>query len=210
MTDPAEPEARPPWCPAGLRVLTARLPQFALVVSTLGFCWLGMQVVHELGHILTAHACGETIGRVVLHPLTVSRTEVSRDRCPLLVVWGGPLFGSALPLVLLAVARSLRCDLFYLFQFFAGFCLIANGVYLGVGSFGGVGDAGDLLRHGGPQWTLIGFGLVCAPLGLWLWNGLGRYFGLGESEGRVDRRAVRWSIGLVLTIVAVEVLFASR
>ena len=186
------------------------LYQFVLIASTLGSCWLGMQIAHELGHVLTAYATGETVSKVALHPLIISRTDVSHDRHPLLVIWGGPAIGSLLPLVLLAVAKSLRCGLFYLFQFFAGFCLIANGVYLGVGSFGGVGDAGDLLRHGSPQWTLIAFGLVCTPAGLWLWNGLGPHYGLGNSKGEVDRRAVRWAIGLVLTIVVVEILVGSR
>ncbi len=105
-----------------------------------------------------------------------------------------------LPLALLASREVLlRCGLFYLFQFFAGFCLIANGVYLGVGSFGGVGDAGDLLRHGSPPWMLIAFGLVSAAAGMWLWNGLGPHYGLGKSRAGWDRRAVRWAFGLVLT-----------
>jgi hypothetical protein len=169
-----------------------------------------MQIVHDLGHVLTAYASGETINKIILHPLVISRTDVSHDRHPLLVVWGGPALGTSLPLGLLAVARALRCGLYYLIQFFAGFCLIANGVYLGVGSFGGVGDAGDLLRCGSPQWTLIAFGLACAPAGLWLWSGLGPHYGLGEPKGKVDRRAVRWAFGLVVTIVAVEVLVGSR
>lgn len=167
-----------------------------------------MQIVHELGHVLAAWAVGETVERVVLYPLVISRTDVSHDRHPLLVVWGGPVVGAVLPLGMLAVARSLRFRLLYLFQFFAGFCLIANGVYLGVGSFGGVGDAGDLLRHGAPRWTLIAFGLVCAPAGLGLWNGLGPHFGLGKSRGEVDRRAVGWAFGLVLIILLVEILAA--
>lgn len=187
-----------------------RLPQVVLIASTLGFCWLGMQIVHELGHVLTAYAVGETVYKVVLHPLAISRTDVSHDRHPLLVIWGGPIFGCSLPLALLAVARSLRCGLLYLFQFFVGFCLIANGVYLSVGSFDGVGDAGDLLRQGSPQWILIAFGLACAPTGLWLWNGLGPAYGLGRSQGEVKRRAVLWAFGLAVTIVAVELLVGSR
>ena len=55
----------------------------------------------------------------------------------------------------------------YLLQFFAGFCLIANGAYIGIGSFGKIGDAGDkLLRHGSPIWSLWLFGAVCFPFGL--------------------------------------------
>jgi hypothetical protein len=53
--------------------------------------------------------------------------------------------------------RLIRSRYSYLPRFFAGFCLIANGIYLGVGSFSGVGDAGDLLRYGAPRGTLIAF-----------------------------------------------------
>lgn len=187
-----------------------RLSQLTLIASTLAYCWLGMQVVHELGHVLAAYAGGETVHRVVLHPLALSRTDVSHDRHPLLVIWGGPILGSLLPVVALAVARRLRSGLFYLFQFFAGFCLVANGAYLGAGSFGGVGDAGDLLRHGAPRWALILFGLGSASSGLCLWDGLGPHFGRGKANGQVDRRAVRCALGLVLVIVAAEMLAEGR
>jgi len=194
----------------GRLIMNRRLGQLALIVSTFGFCWLGMQVVHELGHVVAGWAGGETVDRVVLHPLAISRIDVSHDRHPLLVVWGGPVVGSLLPLGLLAVAWSLRLNPVYLFRFFAGFCLIANGAYLGVGSFVGVGDAGDLVRHGAPRWSLIVFGLVCAPAGLYLWNGLGTRFGLGEARGEVDPKAVAWAVGLATVIVLVEVLAGSR
>ncbi len=76
----------------------------------------------------------------------------------------------------------------YLAAFFAGFCCLANGLYLGAGSFGGVGDAGDLLRHGAARWELWLFGVPVSILGLWLWNGLGPQFGFGPANGQVDLR----------------------
>ncbi len=187
-----------------------RLAQITLIVSTLGLCWLGMQIVHELGHVLAAWASGEEVYRVVLHPLTISRTDASHDRQPLLVVWGGPIIGVILPLVALAIMKLLRSRWFYLFRFFAGFCLIANGIYIGVGAFEGVGDAGDLIRYGAARWTLIGFGLVCVPVGLFLWHGLGPYFGLGEAKGRVDRRAAVATSILFFVIVLIEMLVGNR
>jgi hypothetical protein len=74
-----------------------RLYQAILIASILGLSWLGMQVVHEAGHVLVAWAGGETVYRVVLHPLAISRTDTSHDRHPLLVVWGGPVLGVLLP-----------------------------------------------------------------------------------------------------------------
>jgi hypothetical protein len=188
----------------------SRLFQILLITSTIAFSWLGMQAVHELGHVLGAWAGGETVNEMVLHPLVISRTDASHDRHPLLVVWGGPILGSFLPLVLLGISRLIRSGLFYLFQFFAGFCLIANGAYVGVGSFSGVGDAGDLMRYGAPRWTLIVFGLACVPIGLSLWNGLGTHYGLGRSNGEVDRSAALGTLGLALVVVLVEVVTGSR
>jgi hypothetical protein len=188
----------------------SRLFQTLLIASTLVFSWLGMQAVHELGHAVGAWAGGETISKVVLHPLVISRTDASHDRHPLLVVWGGPILGSLLPLVLLSISRLIRSGVFYLFQFFAGFCLVANGAYVGVGSFGGVGDAGDLMRYGAPRWALIVFGLACVPLGLFLWNGLGAHYRLGRSSGEVDGRAALGMLGIVLLVVLVEVVLGSR
>jgi hypothetical protein len=169
-----------------------------------------MQAVHELGHVLAAWAGGETVSKVILHPLVISRTDASHDRHPLLVVWGGPILGSLLPLVVLGIARLFRSGFLHLFQFFAGFCLVANGVYVGVGSFGGVGDAGELIRYGAPRWTLIVFGLACVPLGVSLWNGLGPYYGLGRPGGEVDRRGALGMLGLLLIVVPVEVAVGSR
>ena len=188
----------------------SRLYQVLLIASTLALCWLGMQVGHEVGHVLAAWAGGERVERVVLHPLTISRTDASHDRHPLLVVWGGPLVGVSLPLAALAITGWVRRRWSYLLRFFAGFCLVANGAYLGVGSFEGVGDAGDLFRYGAPRWTLIAFGLVTVPAGLFLWHGLGPDFGLGEAKGRVDRRAAVVVLVLLLVVALIEMLVGSR
>jgi hypothetical protein len=66
-----------------------RIDQLVLVGSFLPLCWLG----------------------------TISRTDLSFNPHPLLVVWAGPVLGVLLPMA-------------------------------------GVGDAGDMLRHGSPAWQL--------------------------------------------------------
>ena len=105
------------------------------------------------------------------------------------MVWAGPAIGVVLPLALLLAAKRGKFKSAYMVQFFAGFGLIANGAYIGVGSLGKIGDAGDILRHGSPIWSLWLFGATCFPLGLYLWNGLGPQFGLGAAAGKVDHRA---------------------
>jgi hypothetical protein len=47
--------------------------------------WLLMQAVHESGHVLGARLGGGTVAQVVLHPLTISRTDLAANPHPLLV-----------------------------------------------------------------------------------------------------------------------------
>src|SRR5262245_57017457 len=110
-----------------------RLRQGLLIVATLLASWLGMQQVHELGHVIGAGLTGGRVARVVLHPLTISRTDLADNPHPLLVVWAGPVLGALLPLLLWAAVARLPGA--FLVRFFAGFCLVANGVYIGCGSF---------------------------------------------------------------------------
>ena len=166
-----------------------RLPQLVLIASVVILSWLGMMGVHELGHVLGAWWTGATVERVVLHPLRISRTDVSSNTRPLVVAWSGPILGVLLPLAAWAVARSIRFRLIYLLRFFAGFCLVANGAYIGGGSLARIGDCGELLRHGAGTWQLWLFGVVSVIAGLWLWNGLGLHFGVGPAKGRVDTSA---------------------
>jgi hypothetical protein len=181
-----------------------RLHQVVLICSTLVLSWLGMMAVHELGHVVGAWATGGVVERVVLHPLTISRTDLSHNPRPLVVVWAGPVLGVLLPLAGLGVAAALRWAV-YLPRFFAGFCLIANGAYIGVGSFERIGDAGEMLRQGSAPWQLWAFGALAGPLGLYLWHGIGIYFGLGKAHGAVSRQAAYGA--LAAAAVAVGLAF---
>jgi hypothetical protein len=162
-----------------------RLHQFLLIISTLLGSWLGMQAVHEAGHVLGAWLTGGRVARVVLYPLTISRTDLSENPNPLAVVWAGPVVGVAVPLLFWAVAIATRLPGAFVLRFFAGFCLLANGLYIGAGSFDQVGDCGEMLRHGSATWQLWLFGALTAPFGLWLWHRQGLYFGLGPAKGKV-------------------------
>src|SRR5262249_24704284 len=59
---------------------------------------------------------------------------------------------------------------------------------------------GQMVRHGSPIWSLWLFGLVCVAVGLWVWNGVGAYFGLGNGQHRIDQRSI------VLTLCALVVV----
>lgn len=181
-----------------------RLYQILLIGTFLPLCWFSMMAVHELGHVIGAVATGGMVERVVLHPLTISRTDVLPNPHPLLVVLAGPVVGVVLPLGLSLAAKVSNFKWAYMLQYFAGFCLIANGAYISIGSFGKIGDAGDMLRHRSPMWSLWLFGVVTLPLGLYLWNGLGPHFGLGTAAGKVDHRVVYVSCSLFLLTVVAE------
>ncbi len=104
-----------------------RFYQLLFCVSLLLGCWLAMMGVHELGHVSGGLVTGGEITRVVLHPLAISRTDLAANPYPAVVVWAGPLGGVLFPLGLYLAANGLRWSLASLVQFFAGFCLIANG-----------------------------------------------------------------------------------
>ena len=153
-----------------------------------------MQAVHELGHVLGAWASGGEVRRVVLSPTTLSRTDVGMNAHPLAVAWAGPIIGVLLPLALWLLARVARWSGAFVLRFFAGFCCVANGLYIGLGAFQRVGDCGEMLRHGAAVWQLWLFGVVVTPVGFVLWNGLGPQFGLGAAQGRVSRKVAFWSL----------------
>lgn len=156
-------------------------PREILIAGTFVSSWLGMQLVHEMGHVLAAWISGGAVKRVVLAPWSLSRTDLSLNPHPAFVTWGGPILGVVVPVLAWNLAEWMRWRPAFVVRFFAGFCAIANGVYIGFGSFEGLGDAGDLIRAGSPLWSLWLFGAVTVPLGFLLWNRQGSRFGLGAK-----------------------------
>jgi hypothetical protein len=178
-----------------------RIPQFILIGSTILGSWLGMQTVHELGHVLGAWATGAHVTQVVLTPTTISRTDVTNNASPLIVVWAGPIIGVSIPVAIWSLAQAARSPGAFVLRFFAGFCLLANGLYIGLGSFGRIGDCGEMLRHGSSLWQLWLFGAVTAPMGLALWHRQGAWFGLGAAKGEVSHAAAYASLGFCLALL---------
>lgn len=193
------------WLKNGLRILgidMTRRDQFVLILSTGLVSWLGMQAIHEAGHVLGAGLTGGRVARVVLHPTTISRTDLAENPHPLVVVWAGPVLGAAVPLLLWGVMDALKQPSAFVLRFFAGFCLVANGAYIAGGSFAGIGDCSEMLRHGSPRWTLWLFGIVTVPVGFWLWHRQGSYFGLGTANGEVDRGVMYGTAVVALSLLA--------
>ena len=150
-----------------------RFHQVVFLFSVVALSWFAMMATHELGHVVGAVVSGGQVERVVLHPLTISRTDVKPNPNPLLVVWAGPLLGCILPLVIGLVVPKRSAVFRNTALFFAGFCLLANGVYIGFGAFDSVGDCGEMLQHGSPIWLLFTFGAIAIGVGFYLWHCLG-------------------------------------
>jgi hypothetical protein len=134
--------------------------------------WLGMMLVHEAGHVLHARFSGGVVERVNVPLIGFSETFYVVNPRPAFVAWGGPVWGCVIPLMLLAALTPAPRILRDAARFFAGFCLVANGAYLGVGWTVRAGDAADLLRHGTPVAMLIAFGVCTFASGLYLWHRL--------------------------------------
>ena len=167
-----------------------------------------MMAVHEFGHVVGAIVTGGTIERVVLHPLTISRTDVSPNPNPGVVVWLGPLIGCALPLL---VSRSIPrrfANFHNAFQFFAGFCLIANGGYIAVGSLEGIGDCGEMLRTGTPLWSMIVFGVIAISIGQYHWHCLGSVARFVVDPSQVTPQMAYGTMVAFLVILGAEFAFS--
>lgn len=177
-------------------------------IASLLLAWLLMQAVHEFGHILGAWTTGGRVTKVVLHPLAISRTDVEPNPSPMIEVWSGPIGGVLIPLACWLIARFARNALTPWLRFFAGFCLIANGCYLGYGVIEAIGDAEELVRLGMPSWTLGTFGVICVAGGLRMWHGLGAQFSIGPNAKPITDKAVTASTVVLLTVVAAELLFS--
>lgn len=183
-----------------------RLHQVILCASTVLLSWLGMMAVHEFGHVLGAWITGGEVERVVVHPLRFSRTDLSHNPAPLVVVWMGPFVGVALPLLLWLIAWLVKMPGHYVLRFFAGFCLLANGAYLGFGTFDRIGDVGEMLAHGTSLWVTWLFAGVCMPMGLCIWHGLGAHFGAGAEAKPIDGRVAYGTLAVTLLALVLAVL----
>ena len=169
-----------------------------------------MMAVHELGHAVGAIVTGGNIERMVLHPLTISRTDVSPNPNPAVVVWLGPILGSLIPLAVWGLIPRRTTIARNVAMFFAGFCLIANGAYISIGSVDRAGDCGEMLRTGSPLWTLLAFGVVTVPLGLFLWHRLGSLRHFLSDPAVVTSRSAYLVLCVLLVVIVAGLMFSPR
>ena len=60
----------------------SRAHQVVLIGSTVLGSWLGMQAIHEVGHVLGAWLTGGRVARVVLNPVSKAPVKIPSRRAP--------------------------------------------------------------------------------------------------------------------------------
>lgn len=118
--------------------------------------WCVMVTTHELGHIFVGFLGGGQLVHAELRPWRLPHSHFMPDPHPLVTLWGGPIFGVAIPMIL-AIAIRRRWS-----WFIADFCLIAGGSYIALAWVSNEPhlDTARLLKHGAPQWQIILFCIV--------------------------------------------------
>ncbi|MEM9413000.1 MAG: hypothetical protein AAGA30_17960 [Planctomycetota bacterium] len=187
-----------------------RLHQAVFIFSVIGLAWLLMMAIHELGHVLGALISGGVVERVVLHPMTISRTDVVPNPNPLLVVWFGPILGCTLPILFVWIVSDTNVTAKSVAAFFAGFSLIANGAYISIGTMDQVGDCGVMIRHGSPVWLLVLFGGIAIATGLFFWHRLGSVRGFLANPTWVNPQLAYGSLITLLMVLWIGFTFSPR
>lgn len=185
-----------------------RFHQAIFIFSLLALSWFLMMAVHEIGHVVGAYATGGAVERVVLHPLTISRTDVLLNPHPAIVVWLGPVLGCLLPAILWWFVPRRLPDFRKIALFFVGFCLLANGAYIAFGALDRIGDCGVMLQTGSPIWTLFLFGLITIPLGFYAWHSLGSVKQFLADPTLVDPAISYGIFAAVIVLVAMEFVYS--
>lgn len=127
-----------------------------VLVALVAASWCVMVVTHELGHLIAGWAGGGTLQRADLAPWTLPYSVFDPDPRPLLTLWGGPVAGVLIPLLIAAMVRR------QWIWFIAWFCVLANGAYLALAwvSNEPTLDAARLLRHGAHPATIAAYCFV--------------------------------------------------
>ena len=169
--------------------------------------WQMMMVIHEVGHCVGAILTGGQIVDVQIHPLRLSQTDVYPNPRPAIVVWLGPVLGCLIPTLFASLSRQLGAIAANSTWFFAGFCLIANGCYIGVGAIDLIGDCAVMFESGTSRWLMVLFGFAATVAGFYIWHRIGQlkeyFFG-----GHLTFFDVAWIWTILVMVIATQLWWA--
>jgi hypothetical protein len=144
------------------------LLRVAKLFALLLLSWCVMITTHELGHLVTGWLGGGTLVDVELRPWKLPHSRFAPDPYPRLTLWGGPVLGVAVPVLLAwAIDRPWA-------WFVANFCVLANGLYLALAWYSGDRwlDAPRLIAEGESLLSIAIFAALAISSG---------YYGMRES-----------------------------
>lgn len=152
------------------------LSRIAMLIALLLLSWCVMTTTHELGHLLAGWLGGGTLVEVELRPWQLPHSRFAPDPHPLLTLWGGPVLGIVLPVLLAWMIDRPWA------WFVSNFCVLANGLYLALAWYSGERwlDTPRLLAEGASP---LAIGLLIAltvPIG---------YLGFRKSVAHVMWRS---------------------
>lgn len=107
-------------------------------------------------------------------------------------------------------ASLLRLRTAYLVWVIAGFCLIANGAYIGFGTIRPIGDAEELIAHGMPRGPMAAFGLLAFAGGFWIWDRISPRFGFGTAPAEISAWHAYVIFGIAALLTAGGLVFGDR
>jgi hypothetical protein len=190
--------------------MPVRIRQFLLIAGLVWSSWLCMMLVHESGHVIGARFTRGQVKQVVWHPFVFSRTDVEPNPSPIVEVWAGPLVGCAIPFALFLLTKPIRWRLKYMLSFFASFCLIANGFYIGIGSIEPIGDTRQLVHLGVSRITILAFGIVTSSIGFWMLNAVSPELGFGHKRLIPPRTDATVSLCFAACITLISFVFGNQ
>ncbi len=137
-----------------------RTTRTATLSLTLLWSWSVMVLAHELGHVIGGVASGGVLSALEIRPWQLPLSLFSPDPNPLITLWSGPIFGSAVPLMIAV------CTGKPMIWFIAWFCVLANAVYLLLGYFSGDAelDSTKIIKAGSPAMLLFLFVAMTGPV----------------------------------------------
>lgn len=135
--------------------------RFFEVVALLLISWVVMCFTHEVGHLIGGWISGATLSQVDLVPWRLPYSIHEPDPNPLVTLWMGPIIGAFLPWCIGIVIRQQWIRLV------GNFCLLANGLYIGVGYFlsDRYLDTQRLITEGTSTLTISSYCLVTLGIG---------------------------------------------
>lgn len=156
-----------------------RLQQMLIVLGIFVFSYNLGNLIHESGHALNAVLTGGSLNKITMSPLSWCYTWTSGGN-RIFVIWGGFLWQTIIPIVLLFLCFKSRIALYALFLALVSFA--ESGIYMIAGAAAGIGDGGSLVKLGTPPFILITVGgillLCCLPLSL----PIGVLLGIGQKQ----------------------------